>query len=235
MPPAVQQGGPRQLQPRSRPIRAFAGLQGIFLSRARAAEPSEEMCEVDDCIPSKVTNVLKQKWSYSARWRCRWENLLLQSYVSGIDFNTAHAMLPAAASASNTAVEDAAALAECISACAIPEELKAAVQAYEAIRKPRNDRIWEISWISQHNVSSYTATSYEDAVDLRNERLKRATDELAQHLKLSSEDRKTLQTSQVSDEAAVYPSPALLKWLYGYDAIATVRLILGSQHLRLKC
>ena len=138
------------------------------------------------------------------------------------NFNAAHAMLPAAASASNAAIEDAAALAECISACKTSEELKAAVKAYETIRKPRNNRIWEISMISQRNVSSYTAASYDAAVAIRNERLKKATEELAEYLKLSSEDRKILQASQVADEAAVYPSPALLKWLYGYDAIAKV-------------
>jgi hypothetical protein len=59
---------------------------------------------------------------------------------------------------------------------------------------------------------------------MRNERLKKATEELAEQLKLSSEERKTLQASQVGDEQAVYPSPALLKWLYGYDAIATVSI-----------
>jgi 2-polyprenyl-6-methoxyphenol hydroxylase-like FAD-dependent oxidoreductase len=133
-------------------------------------------------------------------------------------------MLPAAASASNAAIEDAAALSECVSACQTPEELKAAIDTYEAIRKPRNDRIWEISMISQRNVSSYTAESYEKAVAMRNERLKKATEELAEQLKLSSEERKTLQASQVGDEQAVYPSPALLKWLYGYDAIATVSI-----------
>lgn len=131
-------------------------------------------------------------------------------------------MLPAAASASNAAIEDAATLSECVSACKTPQELKAAMRAYEAVRMPRNNRIWEISMISQRNVSSYTAESYDAAVAMRNERLKKATEELAEHLKLSSEDRKALQASQVGDETAVYPSPALLKWLYGYDAIAVV-------------
>ena len=136
--------------------------------------------------------------------------------------DAAHAMLPAAASASNMAVEDAGALAECVSACKDASELNAAVKAYEAIRKGRNDRVWEISMISQRNVSSYTAKSYEDAVVARNEGLRKATEELAEHLKLGSEERKMLQAEQVGDEAAMYPSPALLKWLYGYDTIAVV-------------
>lgn len=140
--------------------------------------------------------------------------------------DAAHAMLPAAASASNAAIEDAAALSECVSACKTREDLREALDAYEMVRKPRNDRIWEISIISQRNVSSYTAASYDDAVAIRNERLKKATEELAEHLKLSSEERKTLQGSQVGDEQAVYPSPALLKWLYGYDAIAAVSFVL---------
>ena len=136
--------------------------------------------------------------------------------------DAAHAMLPAAASASNAAIEDAGALSECVSACRSPSDLKAAVKAYEAVRKARNERIWEISMISQRNVSSYTAESYEAAVEARDAGLKKATEELAEHLKLSSEDRKTLQATQKEDQAAVYPSPALLKWLYGYDSIAAV-------------
>ncbi|KAL9087281.1 MAG: hypothetical protein Q9165_006775 [Trypethelium subeluteriae] len=136
--------------------------------------------------------------------------------------DAAHAMLPAAASASNMAVEDAAALSECVSACKDASELNAAVKAYEAIRKRRNDRVWEISMISQRNVSSYTAKSYNDAVAARNEGLRKATEELAEHLKLSRKDRKALQASQVGDEAAIYPSPALLKWLYGHDTITVL-------------
>ncbi|KAL9080964.1 MAG: hypothetical protein Q9157_000374 [Trypethelium eluteriae] len=145
--------------------------------------------------------------------------------------DAAHAMLPAAASASNMAVEDAAALCECISACKDVSELKSAVKAYEAIRKRRNDRVWEISMISQRNVSSYTAKSYNDAVAARNEGLRKATEELAEYLKLSSEDRKALQASQVGDEAAIYPSPALLKWLYGYDTITVSREYLRDNPL----
>ena len=133
-----------------------------------------------------------------------------------------HAMLPAAASASNAAIEDAGVLSDCIAACKSASELKAAVKAYEAIRKPRDDRIWDISMISQRNVSSYTANSYDDAGAARNAGLKKATEELAEHLKLESGERKLLQATQIANEAAVYPSPALLKWLYGYDAIATV-------------
>jgi 2-polyprenyl-6-methoxyphenol hydroxylase-like FAD-dependent oxidoreductase len=144
--------------------------------------------------------------------------------------DAAHAMLPAAASASNAAIEDAGTLAECVSACKTKDELRAAIDAYESIRRPRNNRIWEISIVSQRNVSSYTATevSYEDAMAIRNERLKKATEELAEHLKLSSEERKILQASQAGDEHAVYPSPALLKWLYGYNALATVSVTLPS-------
>ena len=143
--------------------------------------------------------------------------------------NAAHAMLPAAASASNAAIEDAAVLSECVSACKTPKELKAAVKAYETIRKPRNDRIWEISLISQRNVSSYTAASYDAAVAVRNKRLKEAEEELAEYLTWDREDRKILQASQVADETAVYPSPAVLKWLYGHDAIATVSLAYPSE------
>ncbi|KAF2165869.1 hypothetical protein M409DRAFT_23601 [Zasmidium cellare ATCC 36951] len=140
-------------------------------------------------------------------------------------------MLPGAASVSNAAIEDAAILSECVSA--LP--LKDAIQAYQSIRKRRNDRIWEISLISQRNVSAYTSTSsYESTAALRDERLKEATRELAESLKLSSVERKLLQTSRMEDDAAVFPSPALTKWLYGYDAIAIVSSITLYVEHRLK-
>lgn len=124
--------------------------------------------------------------------------------------DAAHAMSPHLAQGGGMAIEDAAVLAECLQLVkSAKEDLLEALKCYEAIRKPRVTRIAELA---RDNGASMLLPDgpMQEARDCK----------FAASMRVSSD----AETSKVlrgatADANAAWPSPPLLKWLYGFDVV----------------
>lgn len=126
-------------------------------------------------------------------------------------------MLPHTASGGSTAIEDAAALGECLSWCKNPSDLPQATLAWQAIRKPRCERIQNAS---RENAGSL-ALPDGAAQQARDQRFRNVTRMQEEEFALSEEERRA-RTKAEPDMMAPFGTPAFSQWLYSYDAILEV-------------
>ena len=131
--------------------------------------------------------------------------------------DSAHAMTPHAASGAATALEDAEVLGQCIANCSAPEELAAAMELYEIIRKGRCERIQEIS---RQNATTFSMPDGKDQ-EARDAKFAQARKALEAQLEGLVEPVKPRP-----DISKSFPHPELMMWLYGYDAAEEVRAYL---------
>jgi salicylate hydroxylase len=131
--------------------------------------------------------------------------------------DAAHAMSPHLAQGGAMAIEDAAVLGECLElVTSLENDLPRALRCYEAIRKPRVERIAELARDNGASMLLGDGPAQEE----RDRRLA-ASVHAGPNLEMSNILRET-----VTDANAAWPSPPLLKWVYGFDAVedATIRL-----------
>ncbi len=132
--------------------------------------------------------------------------------------DAAHAMSPHAAQGSAMAIEDAAVLGECLSHFKIPEELSAATDAYQAIRRPRVEHVQEIArgngdmWVMPDGTEQQA----------RDTRSKEMMGKYDQELKKIGREGMRAKPKPLPDMNGKWPEAAALMWLHGYDAIKEV-------------
>lgn len=133
--------------------------------------------------------------------------------------DAAHAMSPHVAQGGAMAIEDAAVLGECLASVGSEYDLKRATSVYYDIRHPRVSRVAQLA---KWNGSSLIL---EDGPQqrMRDEGFAAAT-------RAGAENKKSQDQSEiVADMNANWPQPALLKWLYGYDAVQHTKSVLSGQ------
>ncbi|OQV06470.1 FAD binding domain-containing protein [Cladophialophora immunda] len=133
-----------------------------------------------------------------------------------------HAMLPHAGSGGSCAIEDGAVLGECVGwAWENGRPIADATRAYEALRKPRVERI--------------QAASHDGVVFLNGDDAPARNAFLAKQLKIDQaelarpEEERRAQPRPPANMHAPFPSPPFLQWLYSYDAIKETRQYLAQQ------
>lgn len=123
--------------------------------------------------------------------------------------DAAHAMSPHLAQGGGMAIEDATVLAECLQLVkSVKDDMPAALKCYEAIRKPRVARIAELA---RDNGASMLLVDGA-AQEARDRRL------AASMCAGSYAETSAIFREVTPDATAAWPSPPLLKWLYGFDA-----------------
>jgi salicylate hydroxylase len=133
-----------------------------------------------------------------------------------------HAMLPHAGSGGSTAIEDGAVLGECVGwAWENRRPIADATKAYEAIRKPRVERIQDISREGVSYLNSENAKGMKERMAQQRELQK------AEFLRPEAERR--ADPKPVADMNAPYMSLPLYQWLFGYDAVKETRAFLATQ------
>lgn len=134
--------------------------------------------------------------------------------------DAAHSMSPHAAQGSAMAIEDGAILAQCLRTVVnVDDDLASAFGTYEKLRRPRVERI---AVIAKNNGGLWTLPDGPEQVK-RDENFKKAT---AAQQNLSKEDQEAQiqeSTTVQGDPDAPWPSAALMKWIYGYDAFAVTK------------
>lgn len=124
--------------------------------------------------------------------------------------DAAHAMSPHLAQGGAMAIEDAAVLGECLELVkTLEKDLTKALQCYEAIRKPRVERIAELARDNGTSMLLGDGPAQEE----RDRRLAASA-----HAGPNPEMSNILREA-VADPNSAWPSPPLLKWLYGFDAV----------------
>ena len=122
-----------------------------------------------------------------------------------------------------SAIEDAAVLGECLSwAYKNQRGVSAATEAYEKLRKPRVERLQDIS---RGNYGFLSAD--DEAARARDKALGLLMAAQDEHLLLSEEERVS-GPKAAPDQSQPYPSPGLSQWMYAYDSIQTTREYLAS-------
>lgn len=133
--------------------------------------------------------------------------------------DAAHAMSPHVAQGGAMAIEDAAVLGECLDTVETLNGLKQAISSYYNIRHPRVSRVAQLA---KRNGSSLIL---EDGP----EQQKRDSSMAAAGRASAANERAQGLDDVVADMNAEWPQAALLKWLYGYDAVEHTKSILAAQ------
>ncbi|KAF2102019.1 FAD/NAD(P)-binding domain-containing protein [Rhizodiscina lignyota] len=134
-----------------------------------------------------------------------------------------HAMIPHSASGGNSAIEDAAVLAECISwASDNGQPLSRATEAYEVLRKPRVQRMQTAS----HEGYGFLGAGG-DLRPIRDAGLAQQTKALEAELNLSEEERMQEKPAN-KDMKARFPSAPYLQWLYATDVTEEAKSYLAG-------
>ena len=153
---------------------------------------------VENCIKWTIAEVPSMK---------TWSSASGRAVLLG---DAAHAMSPHLAQGGAMAIEDAAVLSECLQmVVSLEDDLPLALRCYEAIRKPRVERIAELARINGANMLLVDGPEQE-------ERGRKFA--ASMHASSISETARVLREAR-ADATAAWPSPALLKWLFGYDAV----------------
>ena len=170
-------------------------------------------------LARKVVGLVKQcaKWSIAeVPPLAKWSNESGKAVLLG---DAAHAMSPHAAQGSAMALEDAAVLGECLGCVERCEDLRLALSKYEAIRKPRVEKIAEIA---RTNGSLWVLPDG-PAQEARDKRFRSI-------MMGDAKDRANFLTHEIlardkpsPDKDGKWPQPGVLMWVYGYDAIGEAR------------
>lgn len=146
-----------------------------------------------------------------------------------------HAMLPHSASGGNSAIEDAASIAECLDWARqvastgdmdLGTAISKATRAFEELRKPRVERMQKAS---QEGYEFLGATA--DGMMVRNKFLEESNKITDAELALPDVAFKTmLNMREGADMHARFPLAAYRQWLYGYDAVAETRQHVANIH-----
>ena len=202
-----------------RPSDVPAGRWGV------KADPEEARRDFQDFCP-EITELLQHidtcvKWTLAELpplETCRSENGRV--FLIG---DACHAMLPHTASGGNSAIEDAACIAECLDwAFHNSQDISIATKAFEDVRKPRVERMQTAG----HEGYSFLGAK-EDFLPIRDEALAGATKAYDEELALPEDVRRSRPKSD-PDMNARFPLEPYLQWLYGYDAIAVTRRHLSN-------
>ncbi|KAJ9617056.1 hypothetical protein H2200_000777 [Cladophialophora chaetospira] len=133
-----------------------------------------------------------------------------------------HAMLPHAGSGGSTAIEDGAVLAECIGwAWKTGRPIADGTKAYEALRKPRVERIQASSREGVGFLNGENAEA-RNAMMRKQYEIQRA--ELAR-----PEEERRADPKPPGDINAPWFSPAYSQWLYAFDAVKETQSYLAKQ------
>ena len=132
--------------------------------------------------------------------------------------DAAHAMSPHAAQGSAMAIEDAAVLGECLSRFTTPEDLPAAAKAYQAIRRPRVERVQDMA---KGNGAMWILPDGPEQ-EARDKRSKHSMEVYDQELKNIGREGMRAKPKTQPDMNGKWPEPAALMWLHGFDTIAEV-------------
>ena len=129
-----------------------------------------------------------------------------------------HAMIPHSASGGNSAVEDGACLGECV-AYALENgfDIPDATKAFEAIRKPRVERMQ----VASHDGMGFLSAGGEEK-EKRDAYLASRLEVDAEEVKRPEEERRK-DPKPKANMNAPFPSPPYLAWLYQYDAVGEAR------------
>lgn len=134
-----------------------------------------------------------------------------------------HAMIPHSASGGVSAIEDGAVIGECVDwAVKNQRPLADATAAYEALRKPRVERMQTAS----HQGYGFLSASG-DFRPVRDQMLAEQTKMQDEYLERPEEDRRKDEVP-VPDKDAPFPTPPYLQWLYTYDAIGEAQKYLAT-------
>jgi 2-polyprenyl-6-methoxyphenol hydroxylase-like FAD-dependent oxidoreductase len=129
------------------------------------------------------------------------------------------AMIPHAASGGNSAIEDGAVLGECVDwARKHGRSISDATLAYETIRKPRVEKLQELS----RRMYSFSNCGGEEAAK-RDAMLAQMTEVEAKKLSEKSEEERRAMPRAVADPDATPQTPPYRMWLRGFDAVGEAR------------
>ena len=174
---------------------------------------------IDGCVKWTLGEVPKLKTCRSANGRV---------ILAGDAF---HAMIPHSGSGGNSAIEDAACVAECLdwawrthreTGQGLSEAIARASQAYEDIRKPRVERMQEAS----HEGYDFLGAAG-DFQPIRDQALADATNMYDAELALPKEER-CKRPKMKPDMYGRFPLEPYLQWLYGYDTTADTKLYMSQ-------
>jgi salicylate hydroxylase len=130
-----------------------------------------------------------------------------------------HAMIPHAGSGGNSAIEDGAVLAECVDwMCKHRRPVSDATLAYEAIRKPRVEKLQKVS---QDMYGFLNAGG--EAAEKRDAMLRVVTAAEQKKINEMSEEERRRMPRPEPDENAVAQTPPFRLWLRGYDAVTEAK------------
>jgi salicylate hydroxylase len=127
---------------------------------------------------------------------------------------------PHAASGAMASLEDAEVLGLCLASCNSAEDLQSAIEDYEHLRKPRCERIQEMS---RENGSTFSLPDG-PAQQARDKALKAQMHALD---KIFAEDTPLVVPEE--DMTKSYPHPAAVQWLVGHDVVSETRNYLESR------
>jgi salicylate hydroxylase len=133
--------------------------------------------------------------------------------------DAAHAMSPHAAQGGAMAMEDAAVLGEVLAQLETLDDLPRLVRLYERLRKPRVARV---AAIAKRNGESWMLPDGAEQMD-RDGRFRKVTDEYLRQLREVGREQMVQRVKVLADMDAQWPHPAVLMWLYGYDAREAVK------------
>jgi salicylate hydroxylase len=128
--------------------------------------------------------------------------------------DAAHAMSPHAAQGGAMAMEDAAVLGEVLSQLETLEDLPRLADMYERLRRPRVARV---AAIAKANGRSWMLPDGTEQIE-RDSRFKSVTDDYQRGLREIGREKMMRRLKVPADMGARWPQPAVLMWLYGYDA-----------------
>ncbi|KEF52263.1 uncharacterized protein A1O9_11503 [Exophiala aquamarina CBS 119918] len=139
--------------------------------------------------------------------------------------DAAHAMSPHAAQGGAMAMEDAAVLGEVLSTLTTLEDLPRLAGLYESLRKPRVERV---AAIAKGNGKAWMLHDGPEQME-RDSRFRRVTDDYLHGQREVGREKMAERLKVPADANAKWPQPAMLMWLYGYDAMEAVnQLLQGS-------
>ena len=127
-------------------------------------------------------------------------------------------MLVHLASGGTTAMEDAAVLGECLDWAQSPSDLRQATLAYQAIQKPRCEKIQDRSRENAGGLSMPDGPAQQSRDQMYEKQMQQQDEELA----LGEAERRARPKAR-PDMDAPFGDPSFFQWLYRYDAVEEVR------------
>ncbi|KAH0844730.1 hypothetical protein AYO21_01950 [Fonsecaea monophora] len=131
-----------------------------------------------------------------------------------------HAMVPHAASGAVASLEDAEVLGLCVATCRKVADLPRATKDYQHLRKPRAERIQEIS---RQNTTTFNLPDGPKQQD--RDRIWRAQKAVAEKQLQEGFEVAALE----EDKNQVFPHPAVVQWLVGHNVIEETKRYLASR------